>query len=135
MVKEKNLKIKETFSLAFQKHQNKNYRAAEDLYKEVLKIDPDHFESIYLLGSLSVQTYNFERARNYYEKALVIQPNSISLLHSMAILYDSLNEWDKSDKIYINLIKTDSLDAQAFNNYAYSLVERNKDLKRDKDSV
>ena len=38
MVKEKNPKIKETFALAFQKHQNKNYRIAEGLYNEVLKI-------------------------------------------------------------------------------------------------
>ena len=48
----------------------------------------------------------------------------------MAILYDSIKEWDKSDKIYIDLIEADSSDAQAFNNYAYSLVERNKDLNK-----
>ena len=37
---------------------------------------------------------------------------------------------EKSDKIYDQLIDNDPRDAQAFNNYAYSLVERNKDLKR-----
>ena len=32
------------------------------------------------------------------------------------------------DEIYLDLISTDSLDAQALNNYAYSLVERNMNI-------
>ena len=31
-------------------------------------------------------------------------------------------------QLYIELIESDSTDAQAFNNYAYSLVERDKDI-------
>ena len=67
---------------------------------------------------------------NYYQKSHSIEPNSISLLHSMAILYDAIKEWEKSDNIYIDLIDNDSLDAQALNNYAYSLVERNQNLNK-----
>ena len=48
----------------------------------------------------------------------------------MAILYDEVDQFDKSDKIYLKLIKTDSSDAQAFNNYAYSLVERDTELNK-----
>ena len=107
-----------------------NYRSIITLLEPVSETFRDIYSIQYILGISYNRLKQYDEARNYYERALVIQPNSISLLHSMAILYDSLNEWDKSDKIYINLIKTDSLDAQAFNNYAYSLVERNKDLKR-----
>ena len=41
-----------------------------------------------------------------------------------------IGEWIKSDKIYDQLIKNNPNDALAYNNYAYSLVERNKDLQR-----
>ena len=46
----------------------------------------------------------------------------------MAILYDATEDWKKSDSIYVHLIAIDSLDAQALNNYAYSLVERDQNL-------
>ena len=49
-------------------------------------------------------------------------------MHSLAILYDEKSQWDNSDEIYIKLINTDDKDAQAYNNYAYSLVERNVKL-------
>ena len=39
-----------------------------------------------------------------------------------------MGEWNLSDQLYIELIESDSTDAQAFNNYAYSLVERDKDI-------
>ena len=107
-----------------------NYRGIITLLGPVSETFRDIYSIQYILGISHNRLKQYDDARNYYERALVIQPSSISLLHSMAILYDSINEWDKSDKIYMNLIKSDSLDAQAFNNYAYSLVERNIDLKR-----
>ena len=72
----------------------------------------------------------YDLAMSYYQKSQKIEPNSTSLMHSMAILYDAIKEWNKSDEIYIDLINVDSLDAQALNNYAYSLVERNENLNK-----
>ena len=65
---EKNLKFKETFNLAFQNHKKKNFLLAEELYKKVLIINPKHFETIYLLGSLSVQTKDYNKGKDYYIK-------------------------------------------------------------------
>ena len=48
----------------------------------------------------------------------------------MAILYDEIAQFEKSDSIYIKLINIDNKDAQALNNYAYSLVEREIELKK-----
>jgi len=42
----KNLTTEETFFLAVQNQQKNNLQAAENLYKEALKINPNHFESI-----------------------------------------------------------------------------------------
>ncbi|GAI94942.1 unnamed protein product, partial [marine sediment metagenome] len=45
---------------------------------------------------------------------------------------DNLNNWTISDGIYQQLIQTDSTDAQAFNNYAYSLIERGDKIELSK---
>ena len=44
----KNLTIEETFALAFENHQKNNLKVAENLYREILEIKPDHVESIIL---------------------------------------------------------------------------------------
>ena len=66
----KNLTTKETFDLAVQNHQKNNFEVAEDLYKKVLKTNPNDFESIFLLGSLSIQTKNFNKALQLLNKAI-----------------------------------------------------------------
>ena len=109
----------------------------EDEYKSAINIlDPisETFSNIfsiqYILGLCYSRIKMSDEAISFYNRALIIRPNSINVLHSIAILYDDIGEWVKSDKIYDQLIKNNPNDAQAYNNYAYSLVERNKDLQR-----
>ena len=44
MSEKKNLTTKETFILAFQHLKKNNLQAAEQLYKQILKIEPNHLE-------------------------------------------------------------------------------------------
>jgi len=60
MNKKKNLTIEETFALAVQNQQKNNLQAAENLYKEILKTNPNHVQSNFLLGTLSAQTKKFD---------------------------------------------------------------------------
>ena len=71
----KNLTIKETFASAVQNHQKNFFKIAENLYKEILKINPNHFGSIFYLGTLLVQTQRFELAKSLLYKATQINPN------------------------------------------------------------
>ena len=57
-----------------------------------------------------------------------IFPESRNTKHNLALIYDATSEWDESDRLYTELISSDSLDAQAYNNFAYSLVEREENL-------
>ena len=82
----------------------------------------------YLLGTAYYQTKDFDNAERHLAQALEIYPQSRNTKHNLALIYDSMGEWNLSDQLYIELIESDSTDAQAFNNYAYSLVERDKDI-------
>ena len=101
-----------------------------DLLEPVSEAFSNTFSIQYLIGIAHSRMKQYDLAMSYYQKSQKIEPNSTSLMHSMAILYDAIKEWDKSDEIYIDLINVDSLDAQALNNYAYSLVERNENLNK-----
>ena len=63
MNEKKKLNTKETFDLAAENHRKNNLEVAEYLYKKILENDPNHFQSIYFLGTLSIQIKNFERAK------------------------------------------------------------------------
>ena len=89
----------------------------------------DDFMVQYLLGTSYYQIKDYDNAELYLSNALEIFPNSRNTKHNLALIYDIKNEWKKSDQLYAELIDSDSLDAQAFNNYAYSLVERNENIE------
>ena len=107
-----------------------NYESAVSILDPVSETFSNIFSIQYILGLCYSRIKMDNEAVDFYNRALTIRPNSINVLHSIAILYDEMSEWVKSDKIYDKLINSNPKDAQAFNNYAYSLTERNKDLER-----
>ena len=108
----------------------KNPQAVIDLLAPVADPFQKVFSIHYLLGLSHNQLKQYPSAEKYYTHALTLRPESKNIMHSLAILYDEIDQFDKSDKIYLKLIDADSSDSQAFNNYAYSLVERNVELNR-----
>jgi len=89
----------------------------------------DDFSVQFLLGTAYYQLKENGNAKIYLSRALDLFPESRNAKHSLAIIYDADNQWESSDKLYMELIASDSTDAQAYNNYAYSLVERNQEFE------
>ena len=67
--------IKQVFSLAYDNHLKSNLELAENLYKKILNLKPQHFETTFLLGTLYLQTPDFDKAKELLKKALIIKPN------------------------------------------------------------
>ncbi|MFQ6604500.1 MAG: tetratricopeptide repeat protein [Fidelibacterota bacterium] len=107
----------------------------EERYQEIITVLGDAAEQFadefgiqYILGSAYYQVKDYVNAEIFFKRAVTISPDEPTALHSLAIIYDNLKEFEESDKIYEDLIARDSTDAQAFNNYAYSLAERSERL-------
>ena len=81
-----------------------------------------------LVSSSVRKVFRIEQEK-YLLIALSIFPGSRASNHTLAMIYDQNGSWIKSDSLYLELISTDSSDAQAYNNFAYSLVERNDNLE------
>jgi Tfp pilus assembly protein PilF len=96
MNEKKNITTKETFDLAVQNHQKNNLEVAENLYKKILEKDPNHFQSICFLGTLSIQIKNFERAKKLLNKAIGIQPNNANVNNNLGIVNNELEDFQKA---------------------------------------
>ena len=97
--------------------------------KDISERFSDDFMVQYLLGTSYYQIKDYDNAEIFLSKSFENISESRNAKHNLALIYDIKNEWDKSDKLYLDLIASDSLDAQALNNYAYSLIERDKDIE------
>ena len=75
-----------------QHHEKNELQVAEQLYKQILKTEPDHVESIFHLGSLSVQIGNFERASQLLIKTVQIDPSHFKALNNLGIVFQELEE-------------------------------------------
>ena len=73
---EKNLTTKKTFALAVQNQQKNNLHVAENLYKEILKTNPNHAPSHNNLGMIFQTLREFQKSRSCYQKVIQIQPAS-----------------------------------------------------------
>ena len=74
-MKEENLVIKNKFNLALENQKKNNHNLAEKLYNEILKIEPNHFESICYLATLFAQT-----KRTHLAKQLFLKANEIIII-------------------------------------------------------
>ena len=108
---------------------NKNPEGAVSSLIPYIEKFTKNFTFQYLLGTAYYQLKDYDNSKKYLKNALQIYPQSKNTKHNLALIYDSTGEWDISDKLYMELISNDSTDAQAYNNYAYSLVEREENIE------
>ena len=105
------------------------FEEAIDELNIAVSIFPNDFEVNYFLGLANYSARNFNKAEKFYAKSLLLDQESIAAMHGLAMTYDQNEKWKKSDELYTKLIAINDKDAQAYNNFAYSLVERDEDLE------
>ena len=116
MMQNKNLSVEESLTLAIQNHQKNNFEIAQDLYEKILKISPDHFKVIFLLGTLSAQTKNFDRAKQLLQKAIQIQPNNVDAHNNLGSVQKETGENQKAINSYKKVIQINPNYSSAYNN-------------------
>ncbi|MBA1337633.1 MAG: Tetratricopeptide (TPR) repeat [Pelagibacterales bacterium] len=102
---EKNKKIKQILSLAFENHKKNNLVLAADLYKKALKIDSSHEESLYLLGTLNLQQRKYDESEKLFQKALKVNPNHLNVKHNLAYIYLEIGKHEEAKKLFKEVLE------------------------------
>ena len=84
MENNKNLTIEETFSLAIKNHREGKTDIAQELYNQILKIDPNNSEALNNLGVIFQGLGENQKAKGCFEKAIKINPNYANPYHNLA---------------------------------------------------
>jgi tetratricopeptide (TPR) repeat protein len=73
--------------------QNGAYAEAEDLYREILKVRPKHFDAIQLLGALALQSGRLEEGIELLKKAVAINGMQAPIHSNLAFAYNALRRF------------------------------------------
>ena len=123
MTKEKNLNIEKIFNLALVNHKENKFENAEKHYKQLLKIDPTHFNATYLLGTLFFQQNKLKDAKKIFESAMLINAGHAELCNNYGATLTQLGEYKSAINILQKAIYINPNYAEAYNNLGAALRE------------
>jgi tetratricopeptide (TPR) repeat protein len=95
-------------------HQQGKLVEAEELYRQIVSSEPDHFDALQLLGTIKLQQGNNEEAVNLITAALRIKGNSAEALWNLGIALGRLNRHDEALASYENALALRPDDAEAY---------------------
>ncbi len=104
MNEEKNLTLEKAFSLALQNPQN-NLETAENLCKDILKKESNHFKANFFLGILLAINKKFDVAKQLLNKATEIEPDNSDAHNNLGNVLKQIGENQNAKGCYEKAIK------------------------------
>ena len=107
-------------------HQRGQLVEAEQMYRNILRVAPDHFDATRLLGVILLQRRQLFEGEQLIARALQIKPNDPSALNNRGNALKELQRFDEALASYDKAIALKPDNSEAFNNRGVVL----KELKR-----
>ncbi len=86
---------------------DQDFREAEKLLQNSLKIEKDKFMIFYFLGLVYFELRILEKSIQFFTKSLEIRPDNISVYLKLAVLYQTTGDTELSKKNYLKIIELD----------------------------
>lgn len=122
-------------SQALALHQRGHLAQAEALYKEVLQIQPQHFDALQLLASIWTQKGSSIAAIELFDRALAINPHHASALSNRGVALQNLGRHEEALQSFEGAlaIKPDYAEALANRGNALRCLARNEEALQSYD--
>ena len=125
----KNKTLKEIFAEAFESYKKRDLKSAEIFCYKILSIEPNHFDSTFLLATISAINNNFDKAKQLLHKAIEIQPENVSAFNNLGIAYKELGDHKGAINYYNKVLEINPNHTNAYYNLGlvfYKLKEMEK---------
>jgi len=116
MDKNKEITVAKIFKSALENHQANKIEVAQNLYNQVLEIDPTHNDTLNNLGVLFQSYGDIQKAKLFFEKTTKLDPNHLDAHNNLGKLYKELEEHQKAKKCYEKVIRLDPNNIHTHNN-------------------
>jgi predicted TPR repeat methyltransferase len=97
-------KISDLFEAALEAHQTGQLTLAQNLYEELLTLEPNHPIANNNLGNLFYKQANWLKAREHYIKAVHAEPGYVAAHLNLGLVLLKQQEWEAAIKQFSNVI-------------------------------
>ena len=119
----------DNLSQALVYHKQGNLDKAKKIYHNLLKLNPENFEIINLLGVLNFQQKNFYASIDLFNQALSIEHHH-AVYNNLANVYKEIKKYDDAILNYKKAIRLNINYAEAYNNLGITF----KEIKNEKEA-
>jgi protein O-GlcNAc transferase len=105
--------ISEALAIALRHHQAGQLQAAEQFYRQILAVDPNHVDSLHLLGVISSQVGRHEVAVEYIGRAIALKGTEAAFHSNLGNAFQAQGKLDEAVASYCRAVelKPDYADA------------------------
>ena len=111
--------IAEAIQIATQHRQANNLTKAEQIYRQVIDIQPNQPEALYGLGVLAQQVGNHQNAQKWLNATLLVQPQSFKAWFSLGNSFQAQGQFPEAVGAYQQALNLQPKLAPAYNNLGY----------------
>jgi len=108
--------ISEIVRTALDEHRSGRLRQAEQMYREVLRIDPDHADALHLLGLIAYQTGELPTAVDLLRRAVAANPRAAPYHANLGAALSATGRGDEAKRAYLRALQIQPDFAEAHNN-------------------
>jgi tetratricopeptide (TPR) repeat protein len=110
-------------------HAEGDLETAEELYLEVIRLDPQNQFAYYNLGVIEHGRGELGEAAARYRTAISIDPDFVSALFNLAIVRTELGDAIEAIELYERVIRIEPENAAAHLNLGFVLVDRGSEVR------
>jgi predicted O-linked N-acetylglucosamine transferase (SPINDLY family) len=92
--------ISEALAIAVQHHQAGRFQAAEQVYRQILAVEPNHVEALHLLGVIAYQVGKHEVAVQYIQRAIGLHSTEPSFHNNLGNAFKEQGKLDEAVACY-----------------------------------
>jgi len=104
------------FQLALEHHQSGNFKQAENLYKKILKKQPDNIDVLHMLGVIHSELGNYELAIKYIKKVLQSNSSDYHAYYNLGNAFRLNGQPEEAIDSYQKVIQINPYFAEAYHN-------------------
>jgi tetratricopeptide (TPR) repeat protein len=118
------MNVNKAIKSALEHHRSGDLQQAENIYREILKDEPNNYATLHFLGILQYQLRNYDSAIEYIEKALQINPEDTGANYNLGLAFKEKGELDKAIACYQKAVQLDPNFADAYYNSGTAFQEK-----------